>query len=193
MSFDSPTAGPGPRWTGDGSLRPRVPVPEDDPTSPLHGASRQAPAARPSRLQTIEVGGVAVTLASPFRRLGGLVVDLLIKLTLLQILLAFVVGPTEELTLQLVVAAQLWARGYDAIFFSQGWTPGSRLTRTRIIRLADGSAPGPRWGVVRAAGAVVSETVLVGYLWAFWDARRQTWQDKFAGTVVVEVPRGGAR
>lgn len=135
------------------------------------------------------MGGVTAVLASPLRRVGGLAIDLLVKLTLLQVLLAFVAGPSGQLTVEIIVAAQVWARGYDAIFYSQGWTPGSRLTRTRIVRLVDGGVPGVRWGIVRAAGAVISETVLVGYLWAFWDERRQTWQDKFAGTVVVEAPR----
>lgn len=187
MSFDSPVAGPGPRWTGDGSLRPRVPVSEDAPDRPAHPSFRVA--AQVSGPRTIEAGGVTAVLASPVRRIGGLAVDLVVKLVLLQILLAFVAAPPDQLTLEVIVAAQIWARGYDAIFYSQGWTPGSRLMRTRIVRLVDGGAPGMRWGVVRAAGAVVSETVLVGYVWAFWDPRRQTWQDKFAGTVVVEAPR----
>lgn len=189
MSFDAPVAGPGPRWTGDGSLRPRAPVPEDVPASPAHRPSRDTGVASGPRAHTVEVGGVTAVLASPLRRLGGLLVDLMVKLTLLQILLAFVAGPSDQLTVEFIVAAQIWARGYDAIFYAQGWTPGSRLTRTRIVRLVDGSAPGPRWGIVRAAGAVISETVLVGYFWALWDPRRQTWQDKVAGTVVVEAPR----
>ncbi len=189
MSFDSPAAGPGPRWAGDGSLRPRVPVPEAAPDSPPHGAFRDSEVARSPRPQTVEVAGVTAVLASPLRRLGGLVVDFFLKVALLQILLALLTGPPDQLTVQIIVAAQIWSRGYDVIFFSQGWTPGSRLTRTRIVRLVDGRAPGARWGIVRAAGAVISETVLVGYLWALWDARRQTWQDKVAGTVVIEVPR----
>lgn len=190
MSFDSPVAGPGPRWTGDGSLRPRVPVPEDAPASPAHRSFRDTGVARGPRAQTIEVGGVSAVLASPLRRLGGLVIDLFVKFAVLQILIVLVVGPSDHVTVELLLAGQIWARGYDAIFFAQGWTPGSRLTRTRIVRLVEGGAPGARWGVVRAAGSVISEAALIlGYLWAFWDPRRQTWHDKLAGTVVVEAPR----
>lgn len=189
MSFDSPTAGPGPRWTGDGSLRPRTPVPEDAPNSPAHRAFRDVDVADGRRPRTVEVAGVTMALASPLRRLGGFAVDFLIKAVVMQILVALVAGPTE-VTIELLVAAQIWGRGYDAIFFAQGWTPGSRLTRMRIVRLQDGSAPGMRWGIVRSAGSVISETVLLlGYAWMLWDPRRQTWHDKFAGTVVVEAPR----
>lgn len=188
MSFDSPSSGPGPRWTGDGSLRP-APAPEIAPPVPARGTASDVPAADRPRVRSVEIAGASLALASPLRRLGGMVIDLLVKVTLLQVLLAFVIGPSDELTLGLIVAAQIWARGYDVIFFTQGWTPGSRLTRTRIVRLAGGGAPGARWGLVRAAGAVVSETTVIGYLWAFRDGQRQTWHDKFAGTVVVELPR----
>ncbi|MBM4409916.1 MAG: RDD family protein [Chloroflexi bacterium] len=189
MSFDSPVAGPGPRWTGDGSLRPRVPVPEDDP-APAHRSVRDgAPTEQPPRARTVEVGGVAAVLASPFRRLLGMAIDRTLSSLLMAVLLAVSGAEPGPISFEGIVAAQILTRGWDMIFFSQGWTPGSRLVRVRIIRLVDGGVPGARWGFVRAAGAVISETVLVGYLWAFWDSRRQTWHDKFAGTVVIEAPR----
>ncbi|TAK73576.1 MAG: RDD family protein [Dehalococcoidia bacterium] len=188
MSFDSPSAGPGPRWTGDGSLRPRRPVPEDAPDSPAHRTFRDAGLAG-DRPRTVEVAGVTMALASPLRRTGGFVIDFVIKAIVMQMLVALVLGSTE-VTFELLVAAQIWGRGYDAIFFAQGWTPGSRLMRMRIVRLQDGGAPGMRWGTMRAAGSVISETVLLlGYVWMLWDPRRQTWHDKLAGTVVVEAPR----
>lgn len=190
MSFDSPVAGPGPRWTGDGSLQPRVPVPEDAPASPAHRSVREVVTAeKPSRERTVEVGGVAAALASPLRRLVAMAIDRMLCSLLMALLLALSGAEPGPLSLEILVAAQILTRGWDLIFFAQGWTPGSRLMRMRIVRLADGGVPGARWGMVRAAGAVISETVLVGYLWAFWDARRQTWHDKLAGTVVVEAPR----
>lgn len=189
MSFDSPSAGPGPRWTGDGSLRPRIAVPEDDPASPAHRSFREAFPARMPRPRTVEVGGVAAILASPLRRLVALAVDRLIVSMLLTFLLRIAGIEPDAISIELLAAAQILTRGWEVIFFTQGWTPGSRLMGIRIVRVEDGAAPGVRRGVLRAAGAVISETVLVGYLWAFWDPRQQTWQDKIAGTVVVDIPR----
>ncbi len=55
----------------------------------------------------------------------------------------------------------------------------------RIVRL-DGTAPGLRCGIVRAACAVLSETPLwLGHVWAFWDPKYQTWHDRIAGTRLV--------
>ena len=30
----------------------------------------------------------------------------------------------------------------------------------------------------------------LGFLWIAWDAERQAWHDKIAGTVVLKLPRG---
>lgn len=191
MSFDSPIAGPGPRWTGDGSVRPRVPLPEDDPASPAHRSFRD-PSPGPSGRRTVEVGGVTTVLATPRRRLAGLFIDLVLRTILLQLLLSALGATSSEITIGVILAAYVWAIGWDTVFFMRGWTPGSLVVGVRIVRLVDGSVPGLRWAFVRAAGAVISDTVvLLGYLWAFWDPRHQTWHDRFAGTVVVEAPREG--
>ena len=42
--------------------------------------------------------------------------------------------------------------------------------------------------VVRVVVAIFSGLVLlIGYLWAIWDANKQTWHDKAAGSFVVRV------
>lgn len=194
MSFDLPSgAGPGPRWTGDGSLTPRVPVPEDDPASPAHRAVRDAvAAARPVRHRAVEVGGVAAVLATPGRRLASLLIDQALKVLLFSFVMMLSGIETSTITVEMFAAGQILSRGWDVIFFTQGWTPGARLLGIRIVRL-DGNAPGLRWGVVRAAGGALSETALwIGHAWAFRDPRYQTWHDRMAGTVVIEAPRPAA-
>ena len=43
----------------------------------------------------------------------------------------------------------------------------------------------------RALGCFLSLAVAgLGFLWVVFDADRQSWHDKIAGTVVVRVPRG---
>ncbi|MSQ29463.1 MAG: RDD family protein [Dehalococcoidia bacterium] len=191
MSFDSPIAGPGPRWTGDRSLRPRVPLPEDDQASPAHRSFRNASPV-PFGRRTVEIGGVTTALATPRRRLAGLFIDLVLRTILLQLLRSALGVTSNEITIVAILAAQVWAIGWGTVFFTCGWTPGSLVVGVRIVRLVDGSMPGLRWGFVRAAGAVISDAVvLLGYLWALWDPRHQTWHDRFAGTVVIEVPREG--
>jgi uncharacterized RDD family membrane protein YckC len=75
---------------------------------------------------------------------------------------------------------------YGWLFTMQGWTPGQRILRMRMVR-ADGlTAPGPWWAIVRTLGAFVSEFALfIGYLWMLRDPHRQTWHDKMARTYVV--------
>ncbi|MEZ4503209.1 MAG: RDD family protein [Dehalococcoidia bacterium] len=70
---------------------------------------------------------------------------------------------------------------------TMGVSIGKLAAGARIVR-ADGSRPGIGRGLLRTAVALVSGYVFfLGYLWAFWDARRQTWHDKAAGTYVVRV------
>lgn len=71
------------------------------------------------------------------------------------------------------------------MFEAFGWSPGRAATGIRVIRL-DGRRPGIAHGLVRYTMKTPSAAVLwLGYLWAAWDERHQTWHDKLAGTVVV--------
>ncbi|MEZ4503208.1 MAG: RDD family protein [Dehalococcoidia bacterium] len=70
---------------------------------------------------------------------------------------------------------------------ARGASLGKFALGARVIR-ADGSRPGAGKGFERTCVAVASGYALgLGYLWAFWDARLQTWHDKAAGTYVVRV------
>jgi uncharacterized RDD family membrane protein YckC len=45
--------------------------------------------------------------------------------------------------------------------------------------------------LVRSLAAAFSILVLfLGYLWIGWDAEKQGWHDKIAGTYVLKLPRG---
>ena len=58
----------------------------------------------------------------------------------------------------------------------------------RVVRRS-GGRPGAELGLARTAVAVLASgpALGLGYLWAFWDDRRQTWHDKVASTYVVRV------
>jgi uncharacterized RDD family membrane protein YckC len=87
------------------------------------------------------------------------------------------------------IAIEMVRRGYDFIFWTQGWTPGARVLGMRIVT-ADGSPPGAARAARRVLGAMLSELgFFLGYAWMIWDRRRQTWHDKIAGTYVVNVEK----
>lgn len=80
--------------------------------------------------------------------------------------------------------------GYHVVFWAaKGTTVGGVICCLRIAR-ADGGPIGYAEAVVRGLASIFSAAVAgLGWLWMLWDAERQTWHDRIAGTVVVRVPR----
>lgn len=80
-------------------------------------------------------------------------------------------------------------------FYRQA-TPGKAAIRARIVDARTGDKPTTRQLIVRYLGYYVSTIPFgLGLFWVGFDARKQGWHDKLAGTVVVreqrlrEVPR----
>ena len=60
--------------------------------------------------------------------------------------------------------------------------------RIRVVDFETGGPIGYLRGFIRYIGRYVSAIVLLlGYLWMLWDREKQTWHDKFAGSVVVPL------
>jgi uncharacterized RDD family membrane protein YckC len=71
----------------------------------------------------------------------------------------------------------------------RGTTLGGLVAGLRVVRL-DGRPLDRATAIVRAVGAILSAFAAgIGWLWPWWDPEKQTWHDKFAGTVVVQAPR----
>ena len=87
--------------------------------------------------------------------------------------------------LLLIVAA------YGAVMWRlRGTTIGGIVCGLRVVRL-DGRAIDWPTAVTRALGCFLSLFVAgLGFIWVVFDAERQSWHDKIAGTVVVHAPRG---
>jgi uncharacterized RDD family membrane protein YckC len=69
-----------------------------------------------------------------------------------------------------------------------GRTPGKRVVGIRLQRDSDGQLLGGGMGIAREfAHFIDSITLLLGWLWPLWDAKRQTFADKIVGTVAVRV------
>ena len=70
-------------------------------------------------------------------------------------------------------------------------TPGKMLISARIVDAKTGAAPTLGQCVLRYLGYFVSIIPLcLGLIWVAFDARKQGWHDKIAGTVVVRHRRG---
>ena len=69
-----------------------------------------------------------------------------------------------------------------------GQTLGKRTLGIRVVDFETGGPIGYPRGFIRYIGRYVSAIVLLlGYLWMLWDREKQTWHDKFAGSVVVPL------
>ena len=67
-----------------------------------------------------------------------------------------------------------------------GQTVGKRLLGVRVVPTTGTGAVGYGRAAIRYIGRYVSASVcMLGYLWALWDKRGQTWHDKIAETEVV--------
>lgn len=69
-------------------------------------------------------------------------------------------------------------------------TPGKMAVGLRIVDASTGGPPSTGQFVGRYLAYFLSLLPLgLGYLWVAWDARKQGWHDKLAGTVVVRRVR----
>lgn len=186
--------GPGLRWDGDGGLaRQRAPL--------WGGGSLDATAsdstieATPLRAVSPSMDLEALPLASAVRRFSAWIMDYMLRLVIYLTVLAFAgIESTQETWLDptILLPFLFLSAGYNFIFGIQGKTPAGYLMRVRIAS-ADGSPPGVWRSLVRAVTSAHETVLIIGTLWVFFGRRRQTLQDRIAGTIVVEEPRAARR
>ncbi|MGE3855808.1 MAG: RDD family protein [Dehalococcoidia bacterium] len=189
--------GPGVRWSGDGSLAPRraprwgVATPASE--APSTGSASDGPAepVRPP-LPPAAVSGRQPTvdgmvLASIPRRLAAFFIDLVVKMFLLIIVMAFSGLQVEDpldVPVELVLGATALNFGYAFLFGISGVSPAQRLLRIRIVAL-DGSTPGVRRSFVRSVFSLNETLLYVSAGWILFSGRRQAVHDRVAGTLMV--------
>ena len=97
----------------------------------------------------------------------------------------FVKGPADFLISYvmpavLVIVFWLYARG----------TPGKLLCGLRVVDARNGESLDLLQAVIRYVGYFISMIPFgLGFLWIAWDARKQGFHDKLAGTLVVRKTR----
>ena len=90
-------------------------------------------------------------------------------------------GVAGFLLVYLIYMPWFWGHG--------GQTPGMMICRLRVVRAADGGPVAMGKAYLRLVGFWISAAFLyIGFLLILFDARRQGWLDKIAGTVVIKVP-----
>ena len=69
-----------------------------------------------------------------------------------------------------------------------GQTPGKKILNIRVVDMNGGGSIGYGRATVRYLVKIVSGIPFyLGYLWMLWDSEKQTWHDKMAGSVVVDL------
>jgi uncharacterized RDD family membrane protein YckC len=75
---------------------------------------------------------------------------------------------------------------YYPILWGLGGTLGQAVLGIRVVDANTGKFIGIPRGFIRGIGYIVASIPIgLGLIWAGWDARKQGWHDKIAGTVVV--------
>lgn len=71
----------------------------------------------------------------------------------------------------------------------KGQTWGMRLTNIKLVRSDNGLSVGFGKALGRSlfASFISAQILYLGYLWAAWDDKKQTWQDKVCSTYVVRT------
>lgn len=142
-------------------------------------------------LQPTSISGTA--LAGFWVRAVAYIVDGLVVGTVSALLSSIQVGfraPSDQVSTVGGVGTLIWFL-YLTLFWSAGGgqTLGQRLLGLRVVR-TDGGPLSFGTAAVRWIGLWVSFLVLcIGVIWVAFDAQKQGWHDKIAGTYVVHVPR----
>jgi uncharacterized RDD family membrane protein YckC len=152
-------------------------------TAAAAGAAAGGPAAPGAAPSTAAAAALTVTASLPragfWIRMAALLLDAL--------LVGFLMGVLHEASdLHLLVLAV-----YGAVMWKlRGATIGGIVFDLQVVRL-DGRALDWETAIVRALGCFLSLAVVgLGFFWIGFDAGKQAWHDKIAGTCVVRVPKG---
>jgi uncharacterized RDD family membrane protein YckC len=107
---------------------------------------------------------------------------------IINLILGKVAGGALADLINLVIGAGYYSYLWSASSpLGAGQTVGMKIFGIRVVR-TDGSDLTVVQGLIRWVGLVISIAVIfIGVIWAAFDAEKQGWHDKIAGTYVVKA------
>jgi uncharacterized RDD family membrane protein YckC len=138
------------------------------------------------------VNSATAPVAGPGQRLGAWILDAAV-LGLVSIPfnpLLYSDEPSAGLFFALFAPAMVFAFVYLVRFDGgpRGATPGKRIVGIRVVDAASGDAIGYRRATIRRFVYLLGGLPFyLGWLWLFFNARRQTWHDIAASSLVVRA------
>jgi uncharacterized RDD family membrane protein YckC len=96
----------------------------------------------------------------------------------------------QPMGLMLQILSYVLGAVYYVYFIGKsGQTLGKKAMGVKVVKLETGVHPDYVGAFLReVVGKILSSIVFgLGYLWAVWDDKKQTWHDKIAGTIVVRT------
>lgn len=97
-------------------------------------------------------------------------------------------GITGQAAFSAIVTLIVWVV-YSWYYWTRndGQTPGKSMLNLRVVKL-DGARMTDTDAIIRLAGYVISAVpFLMGFVWIFFDDKRQAWHDKLLSTVVIHA------
>ena len=134
-------------------------------------------------------------------RFGATLIDSVIFAVVLMVPLALIYGENYWIDETMVHGVWDVLLSYVVPFIATLWfwrrflgTPGKMVLRLRVVDARTGDPLPVGQCVLRYIGYFVSALPLcLGFIWVVFDARKQAWHDKIAGSVVIVEPREAVR
>lgn len=162
------------------------PAPQSTPESGWTGAPATTPVTRPGPMAGYHYAGFWV-------RFLAFVLDAIVLGIIAAALTPFVGSQVTVTgsTFTVNYTANAYSTLIGLVYFIGFWawrgqTVGMMPFNMRVVGVADGKKIDVVRGLLRYVGYLLSAIpLLLGFIWAAFDARKQGWHDKIAGTVVI--------
>jgi uncharacterized RDD family membrane protein YckC len=132
-----------------------------------------------------ETGLLRIQRAGFWRRFGAVVIDGIL-LSIVNVVIGIFLSRVAGYALSLIVSL-----AYFTYFHGRtGQTPGDAALSVKVVDLREGTGGPIGYGraAARWAGSIISTIpILLGYFWMLWDPEKQTWHDKIADSVPVDL------